>query len=127
MGWWDGRAAARGKARVAACRAIVVRSVLADAEDQNRSGPRATGERPYFAWLLRGDLTGQLSNLPADRKEIHRFGDHRTDSPQIVSDLEQAGYRTKTRINVRAPRRPSITVAQLLRLLLQAVDQQPLT
>jgi hypothetical protein len=56
---------------------------------------------------------------------------------QIVSDLEQAGYLTKTRIGrrnryqidgtrkVRAPRRPSMTVTQLLGLLLQAVDQQP--
>jgi hypothetical protein len=58
---------------------------------------------------------------------------------QIVGDLEQAGYLTKTRIGrrnryqldgkrrVRAPRRPSMTVAQLLSLLLQAVDQQPFT
>jgi hypothetical protein len=58
---------------------------------------------------------------------------------QIVSDLEQAGYLTKTRIGrrnryqldanrkVRAPRRPSMTVAQLLGLLLQAADQQPFT
>jgi hypothetical protein len=58
---------------------------------------------------------------------------------QIVSDLEQAGYLTRTRVGrrnryqidgsrkVRAPRRPSMTVAQLLGLLLQAVDQQPFT
>jgi predicted transcriptional regulator len=56
---------------------------------------------------------------------------------EIVSDLEQAGYLSKTRIGrrnryqidgsrkVRAPRRPSMTVAQVLGLLLQAVDQQP--
>jgi hypothetical protein len=56
---------------------------------------------------------------------------------QIVGDLEHAGYLTKTRIGrrnryqldgnrkVRAPRRPSMTVAQLLGLLLQAADQQP--
>jgi DNA-binding IclR family transcriptional regulator len=56
---------------------------------------------------------------------------------QIVGDLEQAGYLTRTRIGrrnryqldadrqVQAPRRPSMTVAQLLGLLLQALDQQP--
>jgi len=58
---------------------------------------------------------------------------------QIVGDLEQAGYLTKTRIGrrnryhldanrkVRALPRPSMTVAQLLGLLLQAVDRQPFT
>ena len=58
---------------------------------------------------------------------------------EIVSDLEHAGYLTRTRVGrrnryqldsnrrVRAPRRPSMTVAQLLGLLLQAVEQQPFT
>ena len=58
---------------------------------------------------------------------------------QIVSDLEQAGYLTKIRIGrrnryqvdrsrkVRAPRRPAMTIAQLLGLLLQALEQQPFT
>ena len=56
---------------------------------------------------------------------------------QIVNDLEEAGYLSRTRVGrrnryqidgsrkVRAPRRPSMTVAQVLGLLLQAVDQQP--
>ena len=56
---------------------------------------------------------------------------------EIVRDLEQAGYLTRTRIGrrnryqintsrkVQTPRRPSVTIAQLLGLLLQAVDQQP--
>jgi predicted transcriptional regulator len=58
---------------------------------------------------------------------------------QIVGDLEQAGYLTRTRIGrrnryqingnrkVRTPRHPSMTIAQLLGLLLQAIDQQPFT
>jgi hypothetical protein len=58
---------------------------------------------------------------------------------QIVRDLERARYLTKARIGrrnryqldgkreVRAPRRPSMTVAQLLGLLLQAAEQQPFT
>jgi hypothetical protein len=53
---------------------------------------------------------------------------------QIVSDLEQAGYLTKIRIGrgnryqidgtrkVRTPQRRSMTIAQLLALLLQAGD-----
>jgi hypothetical protein len=55
----------------------------------------------------------------------------------IVNDLEQAGYLTKTRIGrrnryeidsgraVRTPRRPTLTIGQLLSLLLQAFEQQP--
>jgi len=56
---------------------------------------------------------------------------------QIVSDLEQAGYLTRTRVGrrnryeigsetkVRLPRLTALTVGQLLALLLQAADQQP--
>ncbi len=56
---------------------------------------------------------------------------------QIVSDLEEAGYLTRTRIGrrnryeidgnqrVRAPRAGTMTVAQLLGLLVQALEQQP--
>jgi predicted transcriptional regulator len=58
---------------------------------------------------------------------------------EIVGDLEQAGYLTRTRVGrrnryqingsrkVRTPRLPSVTIAQLLGLLLQAADQQPFT
>jgi DNA-binding MarR family transcriptional regulator len=54
---------------------------------------------------------------------------------QIVNDLEQAGYLTKTRDGrrnryeidgerrVRTPRLATMTIAQLLGLLLQALDQ----
>jgi predicted transcriptional regulator len=54
---------------------------------------------------------------------------------QIVTDLEQAGYLVKTRVGrrnryqivgerkVRTPRVPTMTVAQLLGLLLQALEQ----
>ena len=54
---------------------------------------------------------------------------------QIVNDLEQAGYLTKTRIGrrnryevegertVRTPRVPMMTIGQLLALLLQALEQ----
>jgi DNA-binding MarR family transcriptional regulator len=53
---------------------------------------------------------------------------------QIVNDLERAGYLTKTRVGrrnryqidgerkVRTPRLPTITVTQLLALLLQALE-----
>jgi hypothetical protein len=56
---------------------------------------------------------------------------------QIVNDLEQAGYLTKTRVGrrnryqidrqkkVRLPRLPAMTIGQLLVLLLQALEQQP--
>ena len=54
---------------------------------------------------------------------------------QIVNDLEQAGYLTKTRIGRRnryevednrkipTPRLPRMTIGQLLALLLQALEQ----
>ena len=54
---------------------------------------------------------------------------------QIVNDLEQAGYLVKTRVGrrnryeivgerkVRTPRVPTMTIAQLLALLLQALEQ----
>jgi DNA-binding IclR family transcriptional regulator len=57
---------------------------------------------------------------------------------QIVSELGQAGYLTKTRIgrrnryqidgkrNVRTASLTTMTVAQLLGVLLQALEQQPL-
>ena len=56
---------------------------------------------------------------------------------QIVTDLEQAGYLTKTRVGrrnryeldgerrVRTAGRSSMTVAQLLSVLLHALEQQP--
>lgn len=56
---------------------------------------------------------------------------------QIVHDLEEAGYLTKIRVGrrnhyeidgkrtIRTPRLPTMTVAQLLGVLLQALDQQP--
>jgi DNA-binding transcriptional ArsR family regulator len=58
---------------------------------------------------------------------------------QIVTDLEEAGYLTKRRVgrrnryeldgkrNVRTPKLPTMTVAQLLGVLLQALEQQPLS
>lgn len=54
---------------------------------------------------------------------------------QIVNDLERAGYLTKTRVGrrnqyeidgerkVRTPRLPTMTIAQLLALLQQALEQ----
>jgi DNA-binding Lrp family transcriptional regulator len=54
---------------------------------------------------------------------------------QVVNDLEQGGYLTRTRVGrrnqyeidgtrkVRTPRVPTMTIAQLLSLLLQALDQ----
>lgn len=56
---------------------------------------------------------------------------------QIVGELEQAGYLTKTRVGrrnrysidgertVRTARLATMTVAQLLTVLLQALDQPP--
>jgi DNA-binding MarR family transcriptional regulator len=58
---------------------------------------------------------------------------------QIVTDLEEAGYLTKRRVGrrnryeldakrkVRTPQLPTMTVAQLLGVLLQALEQQPLS
>ena len=56
---------------------------------------------------------------------------------QIVNDLEQAGYLTKTRVGrrnryqiegerkVKTPRLALMTTGQLLALLLQALEQRP--
>jgi DNA-binding MarR family transcriptional regulator len=56
---------------------------------------------------------------------------------QIVGELEQAGYLTKTRVGrrnryridgkrkVRTASRSTMTVAQVLGVLLEALDQQP--
>jgi DNA-binding MarR family transcriptional regulator len=56
---------------------------------------------------------------------------------QIVNDLEEAGYLTKTRVGRRnryqigsekkvlLPRLPAMTIGQLLLLLQQALEQQP--
>ena len=56
---------------------------------------------------------------------------------QIVNDLELAGYLSRTRVGRRnryeidgkrtvpTPRLPTMTVAQLLGLLLQGLEQQP--
>jgi hypothetical protein len=58
---------------------------------------------------------------------------------QIVRDLEQAGYLTKTRVGrrnryeidgertIRSPRVPAMTIGQLLGLLVQTLEQQPFT
>jgi DNA-binding IclR family transcriptional regulator len=57
---------------------------------------------------------------------------------QIVNNLEQAGYLTKTRVGrrnryqldgerqVQTPRLAQMTIGQLLGLLLQALERQPL-
>jgi len=47
---------------------------------------------------------------------------------EIVVELERAGYLTRTRIGRRNRYEvPAVTIAQLLGLLLQTVDQQPFT
>jgi hypothetical protein len=82
---------------------------------------------------IAADPNGRLRDIAATVGITERT------AAQIVSDLERAGYLTKTRIGrrnqyridgnrkVRTPGRPSMTIAQLLGLLLQAVEQQPST
>ena len=71
------------------------------------------------------------------RDVAERVGITERTAAQIVNDLEQAGYLTKTRVGrrnryqidgekrVRTPRLAMMTTGQLLALLLQALDQQP--
>jgi DNA-binding MarR family transcriptional regulator len=72
------------------------------------------------------------------RDVAERVGITERTALQIVNDLEQAGYLTRTRVGrrnryqidaerkVQAPRLP-MSVGQLLAVLLQALDQQPFT
>jgi Mn-dependent DtxR family transcriptional regulator len=69
------------------------------------------------------------------RDIAERVGITERTAAQIVNDLEQAGYLTKTRVGrrnryqidgerkVRTPRLPTMTIGQLLSLLLQAFEQ----
>jgi DNA-binding MarR family transcriptional regulator len=69
------------------------------------------------------------------RDVAERVGITERTAAQIVNDLEQAGYLTRTRVGrrnryqvegertVRTPRLAMMTIAQLLALLLQALDQ----
>ena len=71
------------------------------------------------------------------RDVAERVGITERTAAQIVNDLEQGGYLSKTRVGrrnryqivggkkVRTPRLAMMTTGQLLALLLQALDQQP--
>jgi DNA-binding Lrp family transcriptional regulator len=80
--------------------------------------------------FLAVDPTARLRDI------AERVGITERTAVQIVNDLEQAGYLTKTRVGrrnryridadrkVQTPRL-AMTVGQLLAVLLQALDQQP--
>src|SRR2546423_10209642 len=69
------------------------------------------------------------------RDLAERVGVTERTAVQIVNDLEQAGYLTRTRVGrrnryqidgerkVRTPRLPTMTIGQLLALLLHALEQ----
>jgi len=86
-----------------------------------------------------GHVLAHLSVNPEARLRdvAERVGITERRAAQIVSDLEQAGYLTRTRVGrrnryqidperkVKTPRLP-MTVGQLLALLVAALDQSPL-
>jgi DNA-binding Lrp family transcriptional regulator len=93
-------------------------------------------------WSLVTNHGHVLAHVAADpearlRDVAEHVGITERTAAQIVNDLEQAGYLTKTRVgrrnryqidcerNVRTPRLPAMTIGQLLALLLQALEQQP--
>ena len=93
-------------------------------------------------WSLLTNHGHVLASIAADpearlRDIAEAVGITERTAAQIVTDLEEAGYLTKTRVGrrnhyeldgerkVRTPRLPSMTVAQLLGALLQALEQQP--
>lgn len=93
-------------------------------------------------WSLVTNHGHVLAYLAADpearlRDVAEHVGITERTATQIVNDLEQAGYLTKTRVgrrnryqidcerNIQTPRLPAMTIGQLLALLLQALDQQP--
>jgi DNA-binding Lrp family transcriptional regulator len=91
-------------------------------------------------WNLVTNHGHVLAHLAADpearlRDVAEHVGITERAAAQIVNDLEQAGYLTKTRVGrrnryridgnrkVRTPRLPMMTIAQVLALLLQALEQ----
>jgi DNA-binding Lrp family transcriptional regulator len=91
-------------------------------------------------WSLVTNHGHVLAYLAADpearlRDIAEHVGITERTAAQIVNDLEQAGYLTKTRVGrrnryqidgartVRTPRLPMMTIGQLLALLLQALEQ----
>jgi DNA-binding Lrp family transcriptional regulator len=91
-------------------------------------------------WSLVTNHGHVLAYLAADpdarlRDVAENVGITERTAAQIVNDLEQADYLTKTRVGrrnryqidgerkVRTPQLPMMTIGQLLALLLQALDQ----
>lgn len=100
---------------------------------KSSSGNQAAG------WSLLTNHGQVLACVAADpdtrlRDVAETVGITERTAAQIVNDLERAGYLTKARVGrrnryeidgerkVRTPRLPTITVAQLLALLLQALE-----
>jgi DNA-binding IclR family transcriptional regulator len=103
---------------------------------------KSSSGNPTARWRLLTNHGHVLACIAADpdvrlRDIAETVGITERTALQIVNDLEQAGYLTKSRIGrrnryeidgarkVRAPRLAAMTVGQLLGLLMQAVEQQP--
>ena len=102
---------------------------------------KSSSGNPAAGWRLLTNHGYVLACIAADpdvrlRDIAETVGITERTALQIVNDLEQAGYLTKSRIGrrnryeidsarkVRAPRLAAMTVGQLLGLLMQAVEQQ---
>ena len=94
----------------------------------------------YPRWSLVTNHGHVLAYIAADpdarlRDIAEHVGVTERTAVQIVNDLEQAGYLTKTRVGrrnryqidgerkVRTPRLPMMTIGELLALLLSALEQ----
>jgi DNA-binding MarR family transcriptional regulator len=104
---------------------------------------KSSSGKPDPRWSLVTNHGHVLAHIAADpdarlRDIANSVGITERTTTQIVNDLEQARYLTKTRVGrrnryqihgetkVRLPRLPAMTIGQLLLLLQQALDQQPL-
>jgi DNA-binding Lrp family transcriptional regulator len=103
---------------------------------------KSSSGNAYPRWSLVTNHGHVLAYVAADpearlRDVAEHVGITERTAAQIVNDLEQAGYLTKTRVGRRnryqidgerkvpTPRLAMMTTGQLLALLLQALDQQP--
>jgi hypothetical protein len=104
----------------------------------------SSGNEPPRRWSLVTNHGHVLACIAADpdarlRDIAETVGITERTAVQIVRDLARAGYLTKIRVGRRnryrldgetivgTPPLPAMTVAQLLGVLLQALDRQPFT
>ena len=94
---------------------------------------KSSSEQGDRGWSLVTTHGHVLACIGADpdvrmRDIAQKVGVTERTAAQIVNDLEQAGYLTKTRVGRRnrkipTPSLPKMTIGQVLALLLQALEQ----